>query len=317
MSARERPDRRTALVTGAGGFLGGHLVDELLDAGRGVHALYHDERSVRSPSRPNHHPHVGDVADEQFVENCVRDADPDCVYHLAAKTSPGDRRATLVETNVVGTNNVFEAAAERGVERVVYASSAYRYADAAHPKDESAPLAASNVYGASKRSGELLADAYVESEGLQVAIAVPFLLYGPGQAGDDGLIPAAVGAALDDEPFHVRCENHVRDPVFVADAADALRAAGVERLNAGRALFNVCTGVGMSVRSIVESIYDAVDADARPTFEHRATCDESIAHLVGDPSHAADLLGWEASTSWEDGLRRTIEAYRRENGEFA
>ncbi|MFC7081945.1 NAD-dependent epimerase/dehydratase family protein [Halorussus caseinilyticus] len=312
MSVGDELSSRTVLVTGAGGFFGGHVASRLSGVGAEVHSIHHSEPSQSLPESP-HRRYVGDVTDEQFLDTCFREARPEYVYHLAAKTTSRGESAGVVETNVTGTKNVFEKAVEHDAEGVVFTSSAYRYADTRTAKTESHPVAASSLYDASKRSGERLARSYSENEGLSVAVAVPFLVYGPRQTPAGGLIPSAIASALEDESFRVRCTDHVRDPVFVGDAVDALLNATIRLADDDWMLFNVCGGTGMTAGEMVGDIYELVGADARPTYDHAAECEQTASHLVGDPSHAAELLDWKPTTSWRDGLRRTVEAARRES----
>jgi dTDP-glucose 4,6-dehydratase len=295
----------TVLVTGAGGFVGRHVVAHLTDTCNEVHTIHHREPA----DVPDHQStYVGSVTDSEFVTDCFRASEPDYVLHLAAKTV-ADRSAEVFETNVLGTRNILASSVAANADGVVFTSTAKRYADTDNIKSESSPTGVTNFYDASKRAAEPLCEAYSVQQQLPVAVAVPFLIYGPGQSAEQALIPAAIEAATGDESFEVRCSEHVRDPVFIDDAVesliDAIRHLSEER----QFVFNVCRGRPMSVRTIVETIFETVGTTAEPTYEHRRTCERGMSYLVGDPSHASTTIGWEPTTTWQEGIRQTIEWY--------
>ena len=178
---------RRAVVTGGFGFVGQHLVRELLKRGADV-TIVDRARSVQPP--PGSHLVLADLADRNRLVKALEGAD--IVFHLAANAS-----GTLsvinprldFQTNTVGTFNVLEAALAAGVERFVYVSSASVYGvPRRFPMDEQHPTRPFVPYGASKLSGEVTAFAFSYATGLPVVAARPFCVYGPGEDPVPGLL---------------------------------------------------------------------------------------------------------------------------------
>jgi UDP-glucose 4-epimerase len=224
---------RRIVVTGGAGFIGSHLVDELLDHDAHVEVTVVDslwrgrpENLARHASDPRLQLLVSDVRDREAMEVALKGAD--LVYHLAAQpTVMGavDDASYTFDTNVGGTFNVLRAAALNKVERVVFASSRQVYGEPINlPVDEEAPLMAINLYGASKLSGEAWCRAFRRETGLSAVVLRLANVYGPRDT--DRVIPVWLDQISAGEDLVVYGGKQVLDFVWVGDAVAALARAG-------------------------------------------------------------------------------------------
>jgi len=297
----------TALVTGAAGFVGSHLVEELLDRGYRVRGLDDHSTGRRENLDAVRDDDLftlltGDVRDGETVTRAVGDAD--YVFHLAARTSvPAslDRPAETTRVNCTGTATVFEVARERGAE-VVFASSAAVYGpDAPVPAGEDAPLEPASPYALSKRYGEGLA----RQLDLPAVALRYFNVYGPRQR-PDGPYAAVIPAFVErmragDRPVIYGDGEQTRDFVFVGDVVAAtIRAA--ERADGG--VYNVGSGTRVSIRELATTLDDVLGAGLEPVYDDPRPGD--IRHSGADISRARADLGYEPEVDLREGLARTV-----------
>src|SRR5665647_895698 len=241
-------DRRV-LVTGAGGFIGSHLVDELVHRRADVTAFVHynarndwgmlEGRHGDDPERLS--VVMGDVTDGNAVRKAVEDKD--VVFHLAALIGiPYSYVApeSYVNTNVKGTLNVMEACRVADVERVVHTSTSEVYGTAQYtPIDEAHPLQGQSPYSASKIGADKIAESYYCSFGLPVATLRPLNTFGPRQS-TRAVIPTIITQALTSDTIRLGSLTPVRDLTFVTDTVRAfIRMAEYDgaigqTINAGR-----------------------------------------------------------------------------------
>ena len=317
---------RHCVVTGAGGFIGSHLVEALLARGAYVKALVHynahgsigNLESVRqtSPNFENLAIVAGDVRDARCMRNLIDGAQ--VVFHLAALIGiPYSYVApeSYVDTNMRGTLNVLEACRDLGVERILHTSTSEAYGSARYtPMDERHPLQAQSPYSASKIAADKLAESYILSFDLPAVTVRPFNTYGPRQS-CRGVIPTIISQALREEYPEIRLGSldPVRDLTFAEDTARAfceIAEAPLERVN-GR-LYNLGTGDGVSVGDLAARIQGIIGCDkaiAADESRLRPAASE-VRALISDPSRIQSEVGWKAAYSLDEGLAKTIEWFR-------
>jgi CDP-glucose 4,6-dehydratase len=316
---------RSALVTGARGFVGAWLAKGLLE--RGVTVTSYDRRP-RS-GRPSILAMLGvdgdveevegDLVDRERFERTLAEREVDTVFHLAAETIVGTVQADPVggfESNVRGTWTVLQACRERGVERVVFASSDKAYG--AHeelPYREDFPLQPTAPYEASKAAADLIARSYWSSYGVPVAVTRFANIYGGGDLNFSRLIPEAVSAALDGRRPVLRSDGSPeRDFLYVEDAVSAYLtiAAGLDAAPEavrGEA-FNAGGGRPYPVREVVEIIARLSGTGVEPDIQGEGNPEGEIDRQFVDPAKLRDRLGWEPVVGLEEGLGRTLDWYR-------
>ena len=249
---------RKIVVTGGAGAIGSHLVDRLLAERRGPVVVFDNLSRGRLANLASHHDEqrleviMGDVRDADAVRAAVRGAD--VVYHLAAQSTVlrGARHPEeTFTTNVVGTFNVLQAAAAAHVHRIVFASSREVYGEPiALPVDEDAPLAAINLYGASKAAAEAICRVVQREHALEIVILRFANVFGPRDFGR--VIPCWLERAFAGHALEIYGGEQVLDFIWVGHAVDAFaRAAALE---APAPPVNVASGIGTSLTSLAQRI---------------------------------------------------------------
>ena len=265
-------DSVNVLVTGADGFIGSHLTEALLARGMNVTALslYNSFDShgwlddLPEESRAKLRMVRGDIRDTAFVRRIMRDQS--IVFHLAALIAiPQSYVAaqSYVETNVMGTLNVLEAARDLGTSRIVHTSTSEVYGTAlTMPIAESHPLQGQSPYSASKIGADMMAEAFARSFEVPVVTLRPFNTYGPRQS-ERAIIPTIIRQALDSNcaAILVGDTTPVRDLTFVEDTAAAFIAAGTTPgLEFGRP-YNAGNGTSVTVGDLIDLIVATTECD--------------------------------------------------------
>jgi UDP-glucose 4-epimerase len=304
----------TVLVTGGAGFIGSHLVPMLLERGDRVRVLDNMSRGDRDRV-------AGWVATGQVelveqdvryggaVHNAVRGCD--AVVHLAAVSvnkSLADPYES-VDINVVGSNNVFGAAADLGVRRVVFASSASVYGDPETlPMTEDGPLAPLTPYCIAKLSGEQLLAFHARRSAMTWIALRFFNVYGPGQkptAYYTSVINHFVKRLRNGEPPVIdgRGEQSM-DFVHVHDIARAVvLALDVDAARADVPV-NIGTGTDTTVADLARTLIGAVGLDVEPLFHPR---DVLVSRRAADTTRAREVLGWEPTIDLATGMKDLVE----------
>lgn len=313
---------KKVLVTGAGGFIGSHLVSRLVEAGAEVRAFVRynsrgDPGMLRSlaPEVTNEIELIaGDLRDDDAVRNAVKGCA--YVFHLGALISiPYSYKhpAEVASTNMMGTLNVLLACRDFGAQRLVHTSTSEVYGTArVAPISESHPLQGQSPYSASKIGADKLAESFYCAYDLPVITVRPFNTYGPGQSGR-AVIPTIITQALTRDVIQLGNLETTRDFTYVDDTVSGfLRAAECE---AGLGeVFNLGTGEEIAIGDLARMILAMLGRQARietKTLRLRPQKSE-VMRLISDNSRAREVLGWQPGVSLHDGLTRTI-AWIREH----
>ena len=308
---------KKVLVTGAAGFIGSHLTQQLLRSGAKVRAFvrYNSLDShgfldqLPADQRAEIEVVKGDLRDPHAVYQAVKGTD--AVFHLGALIAipysyqnPSD----VVQTNVLGTLHVLQAVRDLGIPRMVHTSTSEVYGTARYvPIDEAHPLQGQSPYSASKIAADKIVESFHCSYNTPVVTVRPFNAYGPRQS-MRAVIPTIINQALHRSEIVLGNLSATRDFTFVEDTARAFLCAA-EADEAVGGVFNAGSGFEISVHDLVRIILRQVGRDLPVRVEKERLRPEKseVERLISDSSKAADVLGWRPSVSLEEGVQRTID----------
>jgi dTDP-glucose 4,6-dehydratase len=308
------------LVIGGCGFIGSHLVEELLRRGRevtvvGCHCHLENLEAVEGTFRSIR----GDITDRDFVDSLI-DADVEGILHLAALINVDQSIQSpelFLDTNVVATVNIMEAARRRNIRKFLHMSTCEVYgnipsgkADEGHPTDPRSP------YAASKFAAEryLLAYSYTYHKP-NIVIIRGFNQYGPRQnAGRGGaVIPRAITRLLDGRKIQVHGDgSQTRDYVYVKDTVRGIADAFEISLPNGEVI-NLATGVETSIRDIALATCRLAGKDPQEYVEFVRDRPGQLMRSCGDYRKAQRILGWQPTVPFNEGLSLTFEWYAKQS----
>jgi len=315
------------LVTGAGGFIGSHLTEELVRQGEEVRALVRynsrDERGLLEdlPKDIQNQIEVipGDLKDPDGVKKALKGCSK--VFHLGALIAipysyihPFD----FIQTNVVGTAHLLNACLEEGtLERVIHTSTSEVYGTAQYiPIDEKHPLQAQSPYAASKIAADKLAESYYLSFGLPIATLRPFNTFGTRQS-LRAIIPTIISQAIGDKKIWLGNTRPRRDFLFVKDTVRGFIQFGKCEGAVGKVV-NIGTGTDISIEELVMKILGLMGKQGKIEVEDRRIRPEKseVMQLLSDTRLAQKLFQWAPRYTLEDGLKETIEWYQKNLSRF-
>jgi dTDP-glucose 4,6-dehydratase len=313
---------KNVLVTGAGGFIGSHLVEQLVQQEAKVRCFvrYTADKDIGNlallPEKTSRALDIvfGDIRDYQAIEKAMENIR--IVFHLAAAISiPYSiyHPMEVFQVNAVGTSNILEAARTKmkHIQRVVVTSTSEVYGSAIKsPMDELHPKTPQSPYAASKLAADALAQSYHKSYGLPVVILRPFNTFGPRQS-DRAVIPTIISQFLWKDQIKLGDARPKRDFTFVLDTVQAFLLAAEAKAAVG-ATIHLGTGQTVSIKDVVTMVQNnmAVKKPIRFDKSRVRPKNSEVTKLISDPRYARKMLGWKAKISLEEGIRRTIDWIR-------
>lgn len=301
-------------VTGGAGFIGSHLVDELLE--KNYEVMVVDDFSTGKITNLSHHEsnplliiNQADVLNQNALSKIFKGCK--YVFHLAVRNVRLSlNQPTIVyDVNSTGTFNALKASVDAGVEKFLYCSSSEVIGN--KKKDTTSEFAPETIYGASKLSGEFYTGVFQRSGFMETVIARPYNNFGPrshyeGHSGE--LIPRFIMAALSGNPYTIFGDGtQSRDFVFVKDTA-AILVAMIENNNSGGQTFEICSGQEITVKDIAERI--SKHFETAPEINYKYSRPSDLKSLLGNPATLEKLLGLSPHTDFETGLKHTIEWFK-------
>jgi NAD dependent epimerase/dehydratase len=312
---------KKVLVTGAGGFIGSHLTERLVALGAKVKAF------VRYNSRndwglieilPSHVKEkieviMGDLRDSETIGGVMKDVD--MVLHLGALIAiPYSyiHPREVVETNIMGTLNILNAAKEYKIKRIIHTSTSEVYGTAQYvPIDEKHPLQGQSPYSASKIGADKLAESFHRSYDLPITTLRPFNTYGPRQSAR-AVIPTIIIQALAQDEVVLGSLWPTRDLSYVDDVVEGFIKASESERSIGEVI-NIGSGLEISINDLANKIISLIGKKVRIVLDPKRIRPpkSEVERLIADNSKAKELLDWEPKVSLDEGLRRTIDWFSK------
>lgn len=315
------------LVTGAGGFIGSHLTEELVRQGEEVRAFIRynsrDERGLLEdlPGEIQNQIEIvpGDLKDPDGVKKAIKGCTK--IFHLGALIAIPYSYVhpfNFIQTNVIGTAHLLNACLENsGVEKIIHTSTSEVYGTAQYiPIDEKHPLQAQSPYAASKIAADKLVESYHLSFGLPIATIRPFNTFGPRQS-LRAIIPTIISQAIHGKKIRLGNVEPRRDFLFVKDTVQGF----IELAKCSKAVgkvVNLGTGRDISIKELVEKILSQMRRGGEIKVEGRRIRPErsEVMQLIADTRLAKKFFKWIPRYTLEDGLRETIEWYEKNLSRF-
>ena len=310
-------DDKKVLVTGADGFVGSHLTEKLLDLGANVSVYVREKPSFGSiQCNFRNIAHIKDKLDKIITGDIgnpdstalIKKAKPEVLFHLAANAYVPfsfDHSYQVMETNLIGTLNVLEAAKNsKTIKQVVCTSSSEVYGTAQYtPIDESHPLNPSSPYAASKVAADRYCYAYWNTYGVPVATIRPFNMFGPRHTYD--VIPKFIDLALKHKPLTIYGSGEQsRDFLYVDDAVKAFLVMGCNKKAIGQTI-NFGTEKDYSINYVAEKIIEF--SGSKSEIKHVEKRLSEVDKLNGSFKKANKLFGWKPEVPFDEGLKKNVE----------
>jgi NAD dependent epimerase/dehydratase len=308
-----------ALVTGAGGFIGSHLVEYLIEKGYEVKAFvrYNSKNNwgwiEESEYKDKMEVYTGDIRDFDSVKDSIKDVD--VVFHLAALIGiPYSYISPLayIKTNVEGTYNILQSARELNIKRVVHTSTSEIYGTAQYvPIDEKHPVNPQSPYAATKSGADQLALTFYRSFGLPVSIIRPFNTFGPRQSAR-AVIPTIISQILAGKK-EIKLGNldATRDMNYVKNTVNGFVHVGLHEKSIGEVI-NLGSDREISIGDLANLIAKLIGTKIEIKIDQQRIRPgkSEVERLLCDFSKAKELTGWTPKYTLEDGLKETIEWIR-------
>ena len=298
---------KTALVTGATGFIGHPALSLLLTKGYEVHAAAIDAPPAGSG---NIHWHATDLLDPASVEHLIAEVKPTHLLHFAWYAVPG-RYWTSPENVrwVQASLELLQAFARHGGQRVVMAGTCAEYDwNYGYCTEVRTPLAPATLYGTSKHALQLVLGAYAKQARLSAAWGRIFFLYGPREH-PGRLVPSVVTALLKGEPARCTHGNQIRDFLYVDDVAAAFVALLESQVTGA---VNIASGLPVSLKDVIYGIADQLQRRDLVELGALPAAPNEPSLLVADVRRLHEEVGWRPTQTLSAGLGLTIEWWRKQ-----
>ena len=308
----------SCLVTGAAGFIGSHLCDQLVAEGARVVALSRQVSRVRPPRLAHLDDRLevveGNLQDAGALRIVIERHHPRFVFHFGAYTHVGksfEHVDESLQSNAAGTVNLLQALRGSDYEAFVYAGTSEIYGSNEVPFREDMAVSPLSPYAVSKYAGECYCRMFHDAYGWPVVMLRPFNAYGPRQS-PDRIIPEVIVSALSGIDVALTEGRQTREFNFVRDLVYGFIAAALAGRPAHGEVINLGCGEEHSIREIAERIVAATGNRITPRFGALPQRPTEIWRMFCDNSKARDLLGWSTRRGLDEGLRETIDFYAAE-----
>jgi len=305
------------LITGASGFVGSCLVRRLLFENYKIHIITRDTSNLWRLQDILEHLEIHniDLLDSEKIAKLVNNINIDQVFHLA--TYGGYYYQSEVEdvinTNVIGTWNLFREFSRKGIQMFINTSSSSEYGEKFQPMREDMKVEPNNMYGASKAATTILCSTYARMNKIPLVTLRLFSPYGYYDA-KTRLIPTVITACLREQEIKLSQKDSVRDFIFIDDVVEAYLAAG-RLVNPQGETFNIGSGIQYKIGDIADSIVNLIGKGNKIYWQNNLDRQYEPALWVSNNKKAYEKLNWKAKVEISEGINKTINWFRN-NLEF-
>ncbi|WP_195573359.1 NAD-dependent epimerase/dehydratase family protein [Paenibacillus sp. 1001270B_150601_E10] len=305
-----------AVVTGGAGFIGSHLVELFIEQGHDVHVIDNLVSGKKEQLHPDAHLYEADITDPQVI-SLAAGIKPDAIVHLAAQADVSRSLANPVydlQVNTIGTLHMLEACLLAKTATLLLASSSAVYgmppalqASSKWNITEETSTEPTSCYGLSKLMAERYVELYAKLYGIPGLVLRFANVYGPRQLpkGDGGVIAMYAKRICEGQSIRIHGDGgQTRDFIYVKDVAEASLLALVSNLTG---TYHVCTGDAISILALTDRLEHLLGQSIKR--EYAPSRNGDIRHSRLSPLKLVDALGWTASTSFDEGLRQTLQSW--------
>jgi CDP-glucose 4,6-dehydratase len=310
-------ENKNVLVTGAGGFKGSHLVEQLSKTKANIICLvrdfdpksYFETKELGKKSTVV----IGDLKDYKKIADIISKYEITTIFHLGAQpivTTALLNPLETLESNIMGTVNVFEAARVYGkISEIVFVSSDKAYGPTEHvPYKEDGRLQGKAPYDVSKSCADLIAQMYAKIYNLPITITRCANVFGPGDLNMNRIIPGIIRAIIRNETLDIRSDGKmIREYIYVKDTIDAYITLAENINKAKEEAFNIAGHNIMSVLDVVKKVSEVIGKPVKTNILNKAKAEIPKQCLEG--SKMKEFFGWEPKTDFEKAIKESYEWY--------
>lgn len=309
-------ENKRVLITGAAGFIGANLLAKLLEHKALVYALVKPTTNLWRINNllPKINIYKIDFNDRTRLKEILNNIQPEIVFHLASiggHPNSSEAYLSMLQSNVLGTAYLLDAISSINTKHFIHLGSSLEYGHKNEPLKESDCLKPATFRGVVKASETLLCQQFSQSSSTYVTILRPFSVYGYWEQ-PTHLIPTAILAALRQKEF-LLTPNYYRDPIFIEDVLEALFLC-LEKKHASGEIFNIGSSKQWSNEEIVKMVENISQQKINIKISdfHKRPSDTEC--WVANINKSKEFLGWQPKHTFEDGLRKTVNWFRKNTG---
>ncbi len=303
---------KSVLITGSSGFVGSLLTRRLLKENYKVHVISRDTTDLwrLGGILKDIEIHNLSLLNSEEIARLASDISVDKIYHLATYGGYHYQNSVedVINTNVIGTFNLFREFSKKGIEMFVNTSSSSEYGEKPGPMSEAMNLEPNNMYGASKAAGTILCSTYAKVNKIPLVTLRLFSPYGYYDA-KTRLIPTVITSCLIGKEIKLSSKDSVRDFIFIDDVIEAYLAAG-RQVNSYGEVFNIGSGRQYTTFEIASTIVNLIGKDVKIHYEENLNRQYEPLMWVSDNMSAYEKLNWKPNVEIEDGLNNTINWFK-------
>ena len=308
----QKLNSKNILVTGGAGFIGSHLVNELLKQGNKVVVIDNLSSGKKENIKSGAKFYKVDVRSKKISE-IFRKENFQIVFHLAAQPLVDEAYKnpySAIETNVMGTVNILEACRkQRGIEKIIIVSSDKAYGKSKElPYKETSPLKGDHPYDASKSAADLVAQAYFSTYGLPILITRFSNVFGPGDHNFSRIVPGIMESVIKNKELLIRSDGKmIREYTYVKDIVNGCIKLAGHKKNFGEA-FNFGSKNVFSVLDVIKKAEESLETKINYRILNIAK--NEIPEQYLDWTKAKEILNWQSKTTFENGIKETYNWYK-------